>query len=208
MEALIFLLYVVPFLLLVYGAFMFYIRPTRAVLLASLLGGLVMGIINMAVDMLAYASHWWHYSFVQSALHNPNDFQLQLSNLFMKTLNTLHVPLPFYLTPIFIYGSLGYLLIWRFWSGKARWFAWVLLVGIPLFSIYRDISGGVTNGSYQIWENVPVASTVTVVMWLVAFYLGFMLFWWRARKTPFVAEQSEEQSNQVAASKHAPTVSK
>lgn len=208
MEAFIFLLYVVPFLLLVYGAFMFYIRPPRAVLLASLLGGLIMGVINILVDMAAYAFHWWHYTFVQSALHNPSDFQLQLSNLFMKTLNTLHVPLPFYLTPIFIYGSLGYLLIWRFWPGKARWFSWVLLIGIPLFSMYRDISGGITNGSYQVWENVPMATAATIVMWLVAFYLGFLLFWWRARKTPFVALSEEGESNQVPASKHAPTISK
>ncbi|GCE04328.1 hypothetical protein [Dictyobacter aurantiacus] len=208
MEAFIFLLYVVPFLLLVYGSFMLYIRPPKAVWLASLLGGLVMGVINIAVDLLAYTAHWWHYTFVQSGLHNPSDFQQHLSNLFMGSLNTLHIPLPFYLTPIFIYGSLGYLLIWRFWSGKARWFSWVLLIGIPLFSMYRDISGGITNGSYQVWENVPAATVATIVMWLVAFFLGFMLFWWRARKTPFVAPIEEGEANQVSTSKHAPTMSK
>ncbi|GCE25941.1 hypothetical protein KDA_14250 [Dictyobacter alpinus] len=208
MEAFIFLLYVVPFLLMVYGACMLFIRPPRKVLLASLLGGLVMGIVNLLVDLVAYGSHWWHYVFVQSGLHNPNDFQVQFTNLFLKSLNVLHVALPFYLTPIFIYGSLGYLLIWRFWTSKARWISWVLLAGIPLFSIYRDISGGITNGSYQVWENVPASVVATIVMWLVAFFAGFALFWWQARNTPFVVEQADEEPKRAVASKHAPTISK
>ena len=208
MEAFIFLLYVVPFLLMVYGAFVLFIRPPKPVLLASLLGGLVMGVINIVVDLIAYANRWWHYEFVQTGLHNPNDFQVQFSNLFLKSLNVLHVPLPFYLTPIFIYGSLGYLLIWRFWSGKARWFSWVLLAGIPLFSIYRDISGGMTNGSYQVWQNVPASVVATIVMWLVAFFVGFALFWWKAKQTPFVLERTGEESEGATVSKHAPTISK
>lgn len=208
MEAFIFLLYVVPFLLMVYGAFLLFIRPPKSVLLASLLGGLVMGVINIVVDLIAYANHWWHYEFVQTGLNHPNDLQMQFANLFLKSLNTLHVPLPFYLTPIFIYGSLGYLLIWRFWSGKARWFAWVLLAGIPLFSIYRDLSGGFTNGSYQVWENVTASVIATVAMWLVAFFVGFALFWWKAKHTPFVHEQTEEESERSTASTHAPTISK
>lgn len=206
MEAFIFLLYVVPFLLLVYSAFMLYIRPSKSVWVASLLGGLVMGIINLLVDIVAYYSHWWHYTFVQSALDKPNSFQLWLSHIFMGTLNTTHVPLPFYLTPIFMYGSLVYLLIWRFWSGKTRWFSWVLLVGIPLFCIWRDISSGIQQTSYQVWENIPLAAVATAVMWLVAFFLGFLLFWRTGKQNAFVLQT--QQSEITNSAKQTPTVSR
>ena len=76
MEALIFSLYVIPFLLAFYFAFLFFlIRPPKRVWLFSLLGGLVTGIINMLVDIVAYYSHWWHYSLVQTGLDKPNALQ-------------------------------------------------------------------------------------------------------------------------------------
>ena len=74
---------VIPFIIVVYLAVLLFMRPARIVLLASLLGGLTMGIINMLVDLIAYFAHWWHYT---------------LNGLI------LHLPLPFYITPILIYG--------------------------------------------------------------------------------------------------------
>ncbi|GCF08278.1 hypothetical protein [Dictyobacter arantiisoli] len=199
MEALIFLLYVVPFLLAFYFAFLFFIiRPPKAIWVASLLGGLVMGIMNVLVDIVAYYSQWWHYSLLQSGLNNPNAAQSYLAKEFVHVINVLHAPLPFYLTPILIYGSLAYLLIWRFWSGKGRWFSYVLLAGVPLFSIYRDISGGLENTSYQVWTNVPLAVVATVVLWLVAFFLGYLLFWRTARHMPFVAHPVDAEEVEQA----------
>ncbi|HEY6405859.1 MAG TPA: hypothetical protein VIY29_00170, partial [Ktedonobacteraceae bacterium] len=93
---------VIPFIIVVYLAALLFIRPTRTALLASLLGGLTMGVINILFDLLAYYAHWWHYT---------------LNGLI------LHLPLPFYITPILIYGSIVYLLIWRFWQGRGHWFA-------------------------------------------------------------------------------------
>jgi hypothetical protein len=207
MEALIFSLYVIPFLLAFYAAFLFFlIRPPKAVWLASLLGGLVTGIINILVDIAAYYSHWWHYSLVQTGLDKPNAFQAGLANGFLGVLNTLHIPLPFYLTPFLIYGSLGYLLIWRFWSGKSRWFSWVLLAGIPLFCIFKDVSGGLGNTSYQIWTNVPMGILMTVVMWLLAFFLGFLLFWPTAKRIDFVP--FADDSSRTSPSNHASDISK
>jgi hypothetical protein len=46
-----------------------------------------------------------------------------------------------------------------------------------LFCIVRDVSGGLTHTAYQEWENGPTATLVTIVMWVVAFYAGFGLFW-------------------------------
>src|SRR5579863_7369133 len=118
---------VIPFIVVAYLGVAIFVHPTRAVLAASLIGGLVMGIINALFDLLAYYTHIWHYT---------------LNGLI------LHLPLPFYLTPILIYGSLGYLLIARFWRGRGHWFALLLLIGIPLFRTATDFIGGYTQGSY------------------------------------------------------------
>lgn len=149
-----FLALVVPFLIVIYLGFLLFIRPTRPVLLASLLGGLVMGLINIAVDLIAYYTGCWSY--------NINGL-------------IFHLPLPFYITPVLVYGSIAYLLIWRFWTGRGRWFALLLLFGIPVFCILRDILGAVSGSSYVVWKS-PFATPLTIVMWLVAFYAGFALF--------------------------------
>ncbi len=149
-----FLALVVPFIIVVYLGFLLFIRPTRPALLASLLGGLVMGVINVLVDLVAYYAGWWYYN---------------LNGL------TLHVPLPFYITPVLVYGSIVYLLIWRFWTGRGRWFALLLLFGVPVFCFLRDILGVMINSSYIVWKS-PLAAPVTVIMWLVGFYAGFLLF--------------------------------
>jgi hypothetical protein len=149
-----FLALVVPFIIVIYLMFLLFVHPTRQVLLASLLGGLVMGVVNVLVDIIAYYAGWWYYN---------------ISGL------TFHVPLPFYITPVLVYGSITYLLIWRFWTGRGRWFAMLLLFGVPLFCIVRDILGATNAASYTVWKS-PLGAPVTIAMWLVAFYAGFLLF--------------------------------
>lgn len=145
---------VIPFIIVVYLAVLLFMRPTRVVLLASLLGGLTMGVINILFDLIAYFAHWWHYT---------------LNGL------VLHLPLPFYITPILIYGSIVYLLIWRFWHGRGHWFALLLLFGIPLFRAATDIIGAsVTQASYTSFDSV-LAGPLDVVMWLLMFYGGFFV---------------------------------
>jgi hypothetical protein len=145
---------VLPYIVIAYLAVLLFIHPPRVVVLASLLSGLLLGLINAIVDLVAYYAHLWHYT---------------LNGLI------LHVPLPFYITPVLIYGSVVYLLIWRFWSGRGHWFALLLLVGIPIFCIVRDIVGAITTSSYVIWDSV-LAGPIDVVMWGVMFYAGFFVF--------------------------------
>ncbi len=186
MEALEFLALVVPFLIMIYFACLLFIRPPRKVFLRSLLAGLVVGIVNFVVDVIAYQAHWWQYTFAPVSLQrSASPVQVLVANLFMQSMNALHVPLPFYLTPILIFGSLAFIFIWRFWYGRGHWFALLLLIGTPVFCIVRDILGGVQKTSYQVWENVPVATVATIAMWLVAFYLGFWIFWRTAAFTRF-----------------------
>lgn len=151
-----FLFLTVPLLLVIYLGFLLFIRPPKKVLFASLLGGIIVGLVNLLVDIAAYYAHWWYYT--------------------LKEL-VLHVPAPFYISPALVFGSLTYLLIWRFGRGQSRWFGLLLLIGVPLFCIVRDILGGLTHTAYQEWENGPIAMLATIVMWVVAFYGGVWLFW-------------------------------
>src|SRR5438067_10154114 len=113
MDIQIYAIHVVPFVIIVYFVFVLFLHPPKAVILASLAGGLVMAVINALADLLAYYASWWHYT---------------ASGLILQ------LPLPFYLTPMLIYGAIVYLLIWRFWNGRFRWFALLLLVAVPLFA--------------------------------------------------------------------------
>ena len=145
----------IPFILIVYLAVLAFMRPPRQVLLASLLGGLVMGLINMAFDLLAYYAHWWHYT---------------LNGLI------LHLPIPFYITPILVYGSITFLLIWRFWHGRYHWLSLLLLIAIPLFRATTDILGAaVSHTSYAQYDNL-LAIPMNLVMWLIMFYAGYFVF--------------------------------
>ena len=154
MEILEFAYFALPYIILVYLAVLLFMRPPRAVLLASLLAGLLMGLINALVDLAAYYAHWWHYT---------------LNGLI------LHVPLPFYITPVLVYGSIAYLLIWRFWTGRGHWFALLLLIGIPIFGIARDVLGAITATAYITWDST-LATPIDVVMWAAMFYSGFLVF--------------------------------
>jgi hypothetical protein len=151
-----FLALVVPVFVIFYLAFLLFIRPPKPVLLASLLGGIVTGLVNLLVDLLAYYAHWWHYT--------PNEV-------------ILHVPLPYYISTVLTFGSLAYLLIWRFWYGQARWFSYLLLAGVPIFCIIRDIIGHSNPASDVTLENATIAPFIIAGIWLVAFFAGFLLFW-------------------------------
>lgn len=162
---------VVPWMVLIYAGFLLFVRPPKKVFLTSLLGGTVLAAVNILVDLAAFYAQWWHY-----------------------TLNELilHIPLPFYLSPLFLFGSLVYLLIWRFWRSK-RWFSLLLLVGVPLFCIIRDIWGGLAHTSYQEWEQPVFALLATVLMWSGGFFAGFALFWRFSSQVEPAKKQDEPQ---------------
>ena len=145
----------IPFIVVIYLAVvMLFLRPPRTLLIASLFGGLTMAVINMLFELLAYYAHWWHYT---------------LNGLL------LHLPIPFYITPFLIYGSLGYLFIQRFWHGRGHWFALLLLIGIPILRAVADITGTYTQSTYTTFDSV-LAVPMDVVMWLLAFYIGYWVF--------------------------------
>jgi hypothetical protein len=154
MEIKAFFILVVPFIIVFYLGALLFLQPPRRVLLASLLGGLIMALLNILFDLAAYYAHWWHYN---------------LNGLI------LHLPLPFYITPLLIYGSLGYLLIWRFWRGRWHWLALLLLIGIPIFGIARDLIGWLADSSYSVPDTF-LAGPMDALSWLVMFYVGYWLF--------------------------------
>ena len=154
MEMQLYILHVVPFVILVYLVFLLFIHPPRAVVLATLLGGLTIGIINALADLLAYYAHWWHYS---------------IDGL------TFHLPLPFYLIPILVYGGIVYMLIWRLWRGRWHWLALLLLVGIPLFGFVRDLYDSAVPQSTLTWDSF-LAGPLDFLLWLLMFYAGFLVF--------------------------------
>lgn len=156
METQLYLLHVVPFIIFVYLGFLLFLHPPREVLLASLLGGLTMGVINALVDLLAHYASWWHYAAIGLILQ---------------------LPLPFYITPILIFGGLSYLLIWRFWHTRWHWLALLLLFGVPIVGFLRDlIDATVTQDSFLVWNNPILAGPLDLVLWLVMFYAGYFVF--------------------------------
>ena len=179
MDIQIYAIHVVPFVIIVYFAFVLFLHPPKAVILASLVGGLVMAVINALADLLAYYASWWHYT---------------ASGLILQ------LPLPFYLTPMLIYGGVAYLLIWRFGGtgqaqgpylsttpplvptreargeGRGRWLALAFLVGVPLIGFGRDLlDAEVTHASYLVWDSA-LAGPIDFVLWLGMFYAGYAVF--------------------------------
>ena len=155
MEMQLYLLHVVPFIVLVYLAFLLFLRPPGKVIMASLLGGLTMAIVNAFFDLIAYYASWWHYI---------------LTGLIFQ------LPLPFYITPFLIYGALSYLLIWRFWGTRWHWLALLLLIGVPLTGFARDLlQAVVTHSSFLVWDS-PLAGPLDLLLWLVMFYAGYFVF--------------------------------
>ena len=167
----------VAFIVVVYFAFLLLIHPPRSVTFPSLLGGLVMGLINILVDIVAHFTNVWQYT---------------ISGL------TFYVPLPFYITPVLFYGSIIYLLIWRFWSGRNSWFARVLLFGIPVFGILRDLWGGLLVISpYNPHWSSPFSLLLDIAMWFVMFYTGFFIFRRLAPTRDAVLAQEEHNEQTV-----------
>ncbi|HJT58755.1 MAG TPA: hypothetical protein VJ761_19755 [Ktedonobacteraceae bacterium] len=171
MEMQLYAIHVIPFVVFVYLGFLLFIQPRKDVIIATLAGGLVLGIINALVDLIAYYTSIWHYT---------------------ATGLLLHLPLPLYLTPMLMYGGVGYLLIWRFWNTRSRWFAWLLLVGIPVFGFARGLlDATVTHSSYITWDS-PLAGPLDVVMWVVMFYAGFFVF---RKLLPSASSEQKPQTN-------------
>lgn len=155
MEMQLYALHVIPFVILVYLAFLLFIHPPAPVILASLLGGFTMALINALFDLLAYYIHLWHYD---------------------VTGLVLSLPIPLYITEWLVYGGIVYLLIWRFWNGRWHWLALLFLIGVPLFSFVRDLlSSGITHTTYLVW-NTFLAAPVDFFLWLLMFYAGFFVF--------------------------------
>ncbi len=145
---------VLPYMIVVYLAFLLFLHPPRTVVIATLLGGLTMGVINALVDLLAFYAHWWHYTF--------------------KGL-VLHLSLPSYATPILVYGGIVYLLTWRFWRGRGHWFALLLLIGVPIFGYLRDLSLALGQNDYLVWDS-PSAYVVDLLLWPLMFYAGYFVY--------------------------------
>ncbi|HET8910881.1 MAG TPA: hypothetical protein VFN23_05430 [Ktedonobacteraceae bacterium] len=154
-ETAVYFILTVPEIVLFYLVVLFFMRPSKAVLIASLAGGLVMALLNIAFDLIAYYAHIWHYF---------------VTGLF------LHLALPIYITPLLIFGSLAYLLIWKFWEGRTHWVSLLVLFGVPTFGILRDIfTVLVAHSSYNQWDS-PLAIPYLIVMWAVMFYAGYFVF--------------------------------
>ena len=165
------------FIVVVYFAFLLFIHPPRSVVFASLLGGLVLGFINVLVDIVAHFTNVWQYT---------------ISGL------TFFVPLPFYISPILFYGSVIYLLIWRFWHGRNRWFSLLLLFGIPVFGIVRDLWGGLLVISpYNPKWSSPLAILLDIAMWVAMFYAGFFIFKRLAPAHTEILAQEEQREHTV-----------
>ncbi len=162
MDIQLYAIHVVPVILIVYFAVVLFMHPPKEVMLASLAGGLVMAILNALGDLLAYYASWWHYS---------------ASGL------ALHLPLPFYLTQLFIFGGLAFVLIWRFSEGREQAglvpnhrLSLALIIGVPLLGYTRDILDAVVlNSSYLVWDSV-LAYAIDLVLWVAMFYAGYFVF--------------------------------
>ena len=164
MDIQLYAIHVMPFVIIVYAIFVLFVRPPKAVLLGALAGGLVMALVNALIDLLAYYASWWHYN---------------ASGLILR------LPLPFYLTPMLIYGAVVYMLIWRFSQGTQqgrRWLAWILLIGVPLIGFGRDILTIASNSGYLVWDNA-LAGPIDFVLWVVMFFAGYAVFKFIARRS-------------------------
>ncbi len=147
-------LFVIPVAIIVYGIFVLFMRPPLKVILATLAGGLVMALLNIAGDLIAIHTSQWYY--------NASGLVGQL-------------PLPLYTTSLFITGGLAYLLIWRFWRGAYHWLALLLLVGVPVLGYLRDLWQAGVPTSILVWRG-SLAWAFSLVLWLVMFFGGFLVF--------------------------------
>jgi len=147
-------LFVVPIIVLFYGAFVLFMHPPVKVIRATLAGGLVMALLNIAGDLIAIHTSQWYY--------NASGLVAQL-------------PLPLYTTSLFITGGLAYLLIWRFWRGVYHWLALLLLAGVPLLGFLRDLWQSSLPTSMLVWTG-KMAWAGSLLLWLLMFFSGYLVF--------------------------------
>jgi hypothetical protein len=147
-------LFVVPIIVLFYGAFVLFMHPPVKVIRATLAGGLVMALLNIAGDLIAIHTSQWYY--------NASGLVAQL-------------PLPLYTTSLFITGGLAYLLIWRFWRGVYHWLALLLLAGVPLLGFLRDLWQSSLPTSMLVWTG-KMAWAGSLLLWLLMFLSGYLVF--------------------------------
>jgi hypothetical protein len=147
-------LFVVPIIVLFYGAFVLFMHPPVKVIRATLAGGLVMALLNIAGDLIAIHTSQWYY--------NASGLVAQL-------------PLPLYTTSLFITGGLAYLLIWRFWRGVYHWLALLLLAGVPLLGFLRDFWQSSLPTSMLVWTG-KMAWAGSLLLWLLMFFSGYLVF--------------------------------
>lgn len=145
---------VIPIILIFYGTFVLFMHPPVKVIRASLAGGLVMALLNIAGDLLAIYTSQWYYT---------------ASGLIGQ------LPLPLYTTSLFITGGLAYLLIWRFWRSAYHWLALLLLVGVPLLGYVRDLWQAHLVASMLTW-NGPLAWAADLLLWPLMFFAGYFVF--------------------------------
>src|SRR5712691_9670098 len=154
MELRAFIVLYIPFIIVFFLAVLLFTRAPRTVAIPALLAGIVLGVFNILGDLLAYFAHWWHYN---------------LSGLIF------HLPIPFYITPILTYGASAYLIIWRLQHTRYHWIAQLLLYGIPVFGILRDIYSGYTAAATITWDSPVPATIATNILWPLMFYVGYAI---------------------------------
>jgi len=147
-------LFVIPVVLLFYGACVLFLHPPMKVVRASLLAGSAMALLNIVGDEIAVHTSQWSY---------------HASGLVGQ------LPLPLYTTSLFITGGLAYLFIWRFWRGASHWLALLLLVGVPVLGYMRDLWQSHLVASILVW-NGPLAWAADLLLWAVMFFSGYALF--------------------------------
>lgn len=156
MDMQVYTIHVVPIAVIFYGAFVLFMHPPLKVIGATLVGGLVMTLLNMLGDVLAIHASLWHYS---------------ASGLVAQ------LPLPFYITPLFITGALVYLLIWRLWRGTFHWLALLFLVGVPVYVFVSNYWQGAlsTSHSFLIWQG-QLAWLADLILAPLTFFAGYLVF--------------------------------
>ena len=169
----------IPVIIVFFLAVLLFTRAPRTVAIPALLAGLVLGVFNVLGDLLAYFAHWWHYN---------------LSGLIF------HLPIPFYITPILTYGASAYLIIWRLQRTRYHWIAQLLLFGLPVFGIVRDVYSGFTAAATITWDNPIPATIFTIILWPLMFYTGYAIFTHLAPDRVDVVEEvdAEQQSQEGA----------
>lgn len=175
MDMQLYTLHVVPVVIIFYGVFVLFMHAPVKVIAATLAGGLVMALLNMAGDLVAIHASLWYY--------NASGLVAQL-------------PLPFYIIPFLVTGGLAYLLIWRFWRSAYHWLALLLLCGVPAYIFLSNVWQGAldTSNSFLIWKGSP-AWPADLVLSLVMFFAGYFVF--RAL-APARQERTQSEEKQAA----------